>query len=181
VRLYRVARPASHGTHLAKTLAWMVVVWTAALVVLPAVLRGVEVLAGVDRVLLPGAPLLGAVVLVAASAVGVWCALTMARGEGTPVPFDAAARLVVTGPYRLVRNPMAVSGCSQTLGVALLLGSPLYYAVPVAGALLWHVVIRPSEERFLEDRFGAEYRAYRRTVPLWIPRARSSGDPVSGG
>ena len=56
------------------------------------------------------------------------------------------------------------------LGVALLVGSPLYLLVPPAGALLWQVVIRPSEERFLLDRFGAEYAAYRAAVPLWVPR-----------
>ncbi len=64
---------------------------------------------------------------------------------------------------------MAVSGCTQALGVALLVGSPSYYLVPPAGALLWHVVIRPSEERFLLQRFGSAYAAYRDAVPLWVP------------
>lgn len=170
MRLYRVARPAPPRRHLLRTLAWMVVVWTLALLALPAALRGVELLLGVDRWTLPGAGAVGWVVLLLASAFGIRCAFAMASGEGTPVPFDAAARLVVTGPYRWVRNPMAVSGVAQALGVALLVGSPLYLLVPPAGALLWQVVIRPSEERFLLDRFGAEYAAYRAAVPLWVPR-----------
>ncbi len=170
MRLYRVSRPASPRRHLAKTFGWMVVVWFLALVALPVVLRFVELLLGIERHLLPGGRVLGAAVLVAASIAGIRCAVVMARGEGTPVPFDAAARLVVEGPYRWVRNPMAVCGVGQTVGVALLLGRPLYYLVPPAGALLWQFVIRPSEERFLAQRFGAEYAGYRRTVPLWIPR-----------
>ena len=165
-----MSRPGSHRRHLAKTLGWMVVVWFLALVALPAVLHGVEVALGIDRRVLPFGPVPGIVVLAAASLFGIRCAFAMARGEGTPVPFDAAARLVVTGPYRRVRNPMAVSGVGQALGVALLLGSPLYALVPPAGALLWHVVIRPSEERFLAERFGTEFAAYRARVPLWIPR-----------
>ena len=165
-----MARPASPRRHLAKTLAWMVLVWTLALVVLPAALRGVEAALGVGRALLPWGPPAGALLLLAASAHGVRCAFAMAGGAGTPVPFDAAARLVVTGPYRRIRNPMAVSGVSQAAGVALLVGSPLYYAVPLAGALLWQFVIRPSEERFLTALFGDEYLAYRAAVPLWIPR-----------
>lgn len=172
MRLYRVARPASHRRHLAKTLGWMLLVWFLALAALPAVLRGAERLAGVDRLVVPGGAVAGPVLLAAASALGVRCAFAMARGGGTPVPFDAAARLVVHGPYRWVRNPMAVSGVGQALGVALVLGSPLYLLVPPAGALLWHVGIRPSEERFLAARFGAEYTAYRRSVPLWVPRRR---------
>ena len=181
MRLYRVARPAPYRRNLAKTLAWMLVVWTLALVALPAALRGIEVLLGIERLLLPFGRQAGAALLVAASAFGVWCAFTMARGEGTPVPFDAAARLVVTGPYRYVRNPMALSGITQTAGVALLLGSPLYYAVPLAGALLWHVAVRPSEERFLEELFGSRYRAYRAEVPLWLPRRPRSGAGPGGG
>lgn len=173
MRLYRVARPASHRRHLAKTLGWMVVVWFLALVALPLVLRGVEALLGVGRWGIPGGTAVGILVLLAASVFGVRCAFAMAEGEGTPVPFDAAARLVVIGPYRWVRNPMAISGVSQTVGVALFLGSPLYLLVPPAGALLWHVVIRPSEERFLLSRFGVEFETYRDTVPLWIPRTPS--------
>ncbi|MEZ0165645.1 isoprenylcysteine carboxylmethyltransferase family protein [Kineococcus sp. LSe6-4] len=172
MKLYRVARPASHRRHLAKTLTWMVVVWTLALVALPAVLRAGERWLGVPTWHLPGGPVVGTVVLVAASAFGIRCAVAMARGEGTPVPFDAAARLVVTGPYRWVRNPMALSGVSQALGVALVVGSPTYYLVPPAGALLWHVVVRPSEERFLRHRFGAPYERYRARVPLWLPSRR---------
>ena len=36
-------------------------------------------------------------------------------GRGTPLPFDAARDLVVSGPYRLVRNPMVVAGLTQSL------------------------------------------------------------------
>lgn len=169
MRLYRVARPASPARHLAKTLGWMVVVWTLALLALPAVLRTAERWLGVPTWPLPGGRVAGLALLVAASALGIRCAVAMASGEGTPVPFDAAARLVVTGPYRWVRNPMAVSGCTQALGVALLVGSPSYYLVPAAGALLWQFVIRPSEERFLLQRFGDPYARYRDAVPLWVP------------
>jgi protein-S-isoprenylcysteine O-methyltransferase Ste14 len=34
-----------------------------------------------------------------------------------------ANRLVVVGPYRIVRNPMAVAGALQTIGVGLWVGS----------------------------------------------------------
>lgn len=172
MRLYRTARPAAYGRHLRRTLGWMALVWFLALVALPTVLRGLEVLVGVERRPVPGGRVAGAVVLVLASALGVRCAFAMARGEGTPVPFEAAAKLVVHGPYRWVRNPMAVSGVSQTVGVALALGSPLYHLVPPVGALLWQFAIRPSEERFLRSLFGAEFETYRREVPLWLPRRR---------
>jgi len=44
-------------------------------------------------------------------------------GNGTPLPAATARRLVIGGPYRFVRNPMAVAGLVQTVGVGLWTGS----------------------------------------------------------
>jgi len=97
-----------------------------------------------------------------------WCMAT--RGEGTPLPMDAASRLVIAGPYRWVRNPMALCGVAQEAGIAVAVGSPAVAAMALAGGLLWQFVIRPPEEAFLAARFGDEYDRYRREVPLWVPR-----------
>jgi protein-S-isoprenylcysteine O-methyltransferase Ste14 len=171
MRLFRVARPGSTAGHVARTAASIVVVWTFALVLLPAVAVAAERALGVDRIDVAGQVVVGGA-LVAAGSVGglvsAWCMAT--RGEGTPLPIDAASQLVVAGPYRWVRNPMAVCGVVQEAGIAVAVGSPAVAALAVAGALLWQVVIRPPEEAFLSARFGAEYDRYRHEVPLWVPR-----------
>jgi len=40
----------------------------------------------------------------------------------------------------------------------------------IAGALLWHIAIRPLEERDLHQRFESAYALCQQRVPLWIPR-----------
>ncbi|MDI2023423.1 hypothetical protein PJL18_03971 [Paenarthrobacter nicotinovorans] len=80
-------------------------------------------------------------------------------------------RLVIAGPYRWVRNPMAVAGIAQGVGVGLLLGSWLVVAYAMIGSLVWNYVVRPLEEADLENRFGAEFRRYRSSVSCWLPRA----------
>ena len=58
--------------------------------------------------------------------------MTMALiGEGTPLPAETARKLVVAGPYRYVRNPMAVAGVIQTASIGLLFGS--WMVVVLAG------------------------------------------------
>jgi protein-S-isoprenylcysteine O-methyltransferase Ste14 len=97
------------------------------------------------------------------------------QGAGTPLPTAAARALVVAGPYRWVRNPMATGGVGQSLGVALMLGSWIALLIPIAGAVVWSTLMRPAEERFLLDRFGDEYGRYRNEVGLWIPRRTQRG------
>lgn len=167
---FRVARPAPAVRHLVVTLAWTVLVWGLALGVLPLALAWIDRRSGRSPVELPGQAPLGALLLLAGGVLGLSAAWVMAvRGEGTPVPFDTARRLVVAGPYRVVRNPMAISAVVQATGVWLLLGSPLAALVPVGAAAVWQWVLRPREEAFLATRFGAQYDAYRSAVRCWVP------------
>ncbi len=172
-RLFRLADEASGLANLARTALQIVVVWGFALVLLPVALRKVEGELGLDRADGPGLRWAGLVLLVGGSALGLWSAWLMAvKGRGTPVPYAAARRLVVTGSYRVVRNPMAVSAVVQLLGVALLLGSPAVVVLAVGAGAFWNRVMRPSEEAFLLQQFGEEYENYRRRVRCWVPTLR---------
>jgi protein-S-isoprenylcysteine O-methyltransferase Ste14 len=91
-------------------------------------------------------------------------------GQGTPLPSAMANHLVIAGPYRWVRNPMALAGISQGVAVGLILESWLVVAWAIAGSLVWNYVIRPFEETDLEERFGDEFVRYRAAVRCWVPR-----------
>lgn len=94
-------------------------------------------------------------------------------GRGTLAPWDPPRHLIVRGPYRYVRNPM-ISGVVLTLfGIALCLRSQPH-AVWAATFLAINIVYFPLlEEPMLEDRFGDEYRTYKKNVPRLIPRLRA--------
>lgn len=171
LQLFRTARAASPATHIACTLSQLVPFWALFLVVLPwhtARLDPLRVVVG------PWAQGLAAGAFVLAGALGITSAVVMAgKGLGTPLPVAAPARLVVSGPYRWLRNPMAVAGVLQALAVAVMLGSPAVALYAFAGAIIWQLVARPSEEADLAQRFGEDYRIYRTRVPLWVPRMPS--------
>jgi len=173
---FRPAQDHEPGRHLATSLAQLVVFWTFFLLILPSVLAWIEHRIRMDWSALDhrAAAPVGLALFLAASCLGLWSCLTMAlRGEGTPLPAATARKLVVSGPYCYVRNPMAVAGALQTLGVALMFGAWSVVSIAIVGALVWNVIIRPAEESDLADRFGSSYEHYCRQVRCWLPRASS--------
>jgi protein-S-isoprenylcysteine O-methyltransferase Ste14 len=94
------------------------------------------------------------------------------RGRGTPVPFDPPERLVTTGIYAFVRNPMQLSA---TL-LLCLLGLFLENAWIAASGVMAHIysvgLAGSDEDEDLVKRFGPAWSAYRRAVRAWIPRFR---------
>jgi len=91
-------------------------------------------------------------------------------GEGTLAPWDPTRKLVVTGPYLRVRNPMITGVGLVLLGEAALLGSPQILIEFGVFALANGIYIPLIEEPGLVNRFGNDYVEYRRAVPRWIPR-----------
>lgn len=91
-------------------------------------------------------------------------------GKGTLAPWDPTRRLVVTGVYRYVRNPM-ISGVLMILfGEAIALRSPGVLRWATGFLVLNALYIPLIEEQGLVRRFGEQYVEYRRNVPRWIPR-----------
>jgi protein-S-isoprenylcysteine O-methyltransferase Ste14 len=94
----------------------------------------------------------------------------MTIGQGTLAPWDPTERLVVSGVYRYVRNPMISGVIGVLVGEGVLFGSlPVFiWALLFTGVNL--VYIPRVEEPGLRERFGADYAEYARHVPRWLPR-----------
>jgi len=67
---------------------------------------------------------------------------------------------------------MAIAGIGQGLAVALIFESVPILIYSLLGAVVWHFVVRPFEERDMADRFGDSYIEYRQNVLCWIPSIR---------
>jgi protein-S-isoprenylcysteine O-methyltransferase Ste14 len=111
---------------------------------------------------------LGAVLIFAAVALFV-LSVREFRRAGTPVPsHNPVVALVRSGPYRFSRNPIYVAFTLLQIGFAVWLDSAWILAmlVPVLPVMSYGVIAR--EERYLEARFGEEYRSYARSVRRWL-------------
>jgi protein-S-isoprenylcysteine O-methyltransferase Ste14 len=102
------------------------------------------------------------------------------RGQGTPLPYDPPRRLVTTGPYAYIRNPMqtgaawVLAACAGVSGSAHLAAAMIVAIAYGAGLAWWH------ENEELYERFGERWLAYRRAVPAWYPRWRPSASMEPG-
>ena len=116
-------------------------------------------------------------VFVLAAGLGIivtgWSAFHFLKVKGTPVPFNPPPKLVNTGPYRYVRNPMLTGVFLFLFGVGFGLNSvslvlvftPLYVLLNV-----WE--LKHIEEPELVRRLGDEYIEYRKNTPMFIPMLR---------
>jgi protein-S-isoprenylcysteine O-methyltransferase Ste14 len=127
--------------------------------------------AGVARPTAMGLPQVAGMVLGAlGAALAVWCVLAFAVvGKGTPAPFDPPRRLVVRGPYRLVRNPMYLGAGVALAAAALFYLSAALLAFTAAFFLACHLFVIGYEEPTLRRTFGEHYDAYCARVGRWWP------------
>jgi protein-S-isoprenylcysteine O-methyltransferase Ste14 len=91
------------------------------------------------------------------------------RGHGTPIPYDPPQRLVTSGLYRYIANPMQLSCTAVMLLWAALLHNP-WLILAAAFATVYSVGIAEWDEREdLDQRFGENWRSYRAQVQAWRP------------
>jgi protein-S-isoprenylcysteine O-methyltransferase Ste14 len=85
-----------------------------------------------------------------------------------PNPYRATSAIVSTGIYRFSRNPIYVAFLFVVLATAVAANNAwLLLSIVALFVILQFGTIR-AEERYLSDKFGAEYDDYRRRVRRWI-------------
>jgi protein-S-isoprenylcysteine O-methyltransferase Ste14 len=101
-----------------------------------------------------------------------WAVFTqLSIGRGTPVPVAPTQKLIVSGPYKLCRNPIQLGAIVYYFGLGMLLQSVSIALLMAALAfVLGGAYQKLVEERELERRFGTEYVEYRSKTPFVIPK-----------
>lgn len=91
------------------------------------------------------------------------------RKAGTPVPGNLPTTVIVrAGPYGFSRNPIYLAFTLLQIGLAAWVNSLGLLVMLLPALALMVLVVVPREERYLEARFPAEYRSYKREVRRWL-------------
>ncbi len=114
------------------------------------------------------APILGGVLLGIPAVLLPLAFRTMIRAHTNVNPELPATTLVTEGPFRMTRNPLYLSLALLYIGISMLINT------------LWSILLFPililvmrrgvidREERYLERKFGEQYREYKGSVRRWI-------------
>ena len=86
--------------------------------------------------------------------------------------------LVRWGPFGFARNPIYVANMGLFAALTVFAGLPWLVPVVLALLLLQYTFTINYEEKFLREKFGAEFDDYCRTTPRWLPVPRWVRSPL---
>jgi protein-S-isoprenylcysteine O-methyltransferase Ste14 len=95
--------------------------------------------------------------------------LVLFRRAGTNVDVRKPATAIVSeGPYRVTRNPMYLGLLLVYVGAGLMTDSIWIVALAIPLVAIVSTAVIAREERYLERKFGDQYRRYKQQVRRWI-------------
>jgi protein-S-isoprenylcysteine O-methyltransferase Ste14 len=122
---------------------------------------------------------LGIAVMAVGGILAFTCVATfVARGEGTPAPFDPPRKFVAAGPYRFVRNPMYIGGFIVPFGFGLYEQSPAILVFTLPWLLLAHLLSSCTKSRTYGRRLAQRMRSIAVPCAGGRPCARPRGSSL---
>jgi protein-S-isoprenylcysteine O-methyltransferase Ste14 len=97
----------------------------------------------------------------------VWARVHLGRNWGAPMSQKVDAELVMTGPYKYIRNPIYSGIMLAAVGTAVAVSWYWLVAVALMGAYFFYSAT--VEERTMERLFPDAYPAYKRSTKKLIP------------
>jgi protein-S-isoprenylcysteine O-methyltransferase Ste14 len=110
----------------------------------------------------------GLALVVLAVGLLIWGRRTLVAGGTNVDPSLPSTAVVISGPYRLSRNPLYVGLALVYLGLTLALDSWWGIVLLAIVLIVMHRGVIRREERYLEQKFGDGYRQYRSAVRRYL-------------
>jgi hypothetical protein len=93
-------------------------------------------------------------------------------GRGTPVPYDPPKRVVISGPYASIANPMQLTSALVMAALALLLRSSAAWLLPIAFLVFECVFASWYNRAHIALAMPSDWARYRDAVRDWRFRRR---------
>jgi protein-S-isoprenylcysteine O-methyltransferase Ste14 len=122
------------------------------------------------RLVVPGREVIALILAVAGAVISILGVVSFRQAGTTvnPLTPDASSSLVLSGIYRLSRNPMYLGFLMLLLGWAIYLSNALGFLFAPAFVVYMNRFQIEPEEHALTSRFGQEFVAYTGRVRRWL-------------
>ncbi|MBU4529679.1 MAG: isoprenylcysteine carboxylmethyltransferase family protein [Hoeflea sp.] len=118
--------------------------------------------------MLPGARMLGGVLIGAAIGIDLWAMRTLHEARTTILPNRGSSHLVTHGPFSYSRNPIYLANMVLMIGIGFLSLNAWFLVLAVINGILTHFLAVRREENHLIAKFGYQFETYCRKVRRWI-------------
>lgn len=115
--------------------------------------------------------IIGAILVLLGEGLRFW-GVSIAGSETRTTGGVGGTYLITNGPFAFVRNPLYVGNMMLYTGVGVMSMAlfPWLQSIAVLFFYIQYLMIVTKEEEYLAERFGEDYRQYRRSVPRFLPR-----------
>jgi len=114
---------------------------------------------------------IGLVLLIVAAITRIYCLLFSAGFKNK--------RLLMEGPFSVVRNPLYVSSYVGIIGIALLCADPILMVAMLVFTGIYYTITVSAEERNLREKFGEDYLEYCLSTSRWLPSISNYHAPAT--
>lgn len=111
--------------------------------------------------------IMGMIIVSVGLLLDLWGTLSLGTNFRIELPKENIS-LIIAGVYKLMRNPIVVGVYFLLLGSFLIIPTVLSLVFLITNILTFDSKVR-DEERFLDKKFGNEYRDYREKVGRYLP------------
>jgi protein-S-isoprenylcysteine O-methyltransferase Ste14 len=111
---------------------------------------------------------LGAIFIAVGISLIISCSRLFKKAQTKIEPWKTTSHIVTTGIYGRSRNPIYLSFILVGFGIAFSVNSLWIALMQISVVLLIQKFVIEKEERYLESKFGEEYRIYKCQVRRWI-------------
>jgi protein-S-isoprenylcysteine O-methyltransferase Ste14 len=110
----------------------------------------------------------GILILLAGLGIGLMARSHFVRTGQSPRPWTPSPELIFEGPYRFTRNPLYLGMTFIQFGLGLALNNVWITLFAAPALLAVHFIAVLPEEKYLTEKFGADYKAYLRKVRRYL-------------
>ena len=111
---------------------------------------------------------IGLLLIAASGPIAIYVLRAYPRAKTTFLFSKPSSALITNGLYRFSRNPGYVSLTLLYVAIGFLVNSLWVLLMVVPAVTVVHFGIIKREERYLDSKFGDEYREYKTAVRRWV-------------